>query len=1082
MKTSFRKFIGKENRHMWSEMAMGTSFNDRMGGLPLNQGLANLLSFAGSMHSNPRMIETIRANILRWVVTEGLAEAVSNRSVLAKMINDKIREMAKEEIPMTQRPGAGQQIPIAQPGLRPAVGESYVYETVKSKRGSNELNYKYHREAPRIPYVHDVDVFSEIARQNIFQELGALARGTNPKKFWEDFDEIWKQRFEPKSIPVRVSGYEGATLSLPQINEVLRKRGFEEFMFGTPAGYMQYVEKGDYLPRSMRYHTDDPNQQHGPDLTRFERLTNKHGEEIIDFHGIGVPDNLVAYTRVLAPMRRNFAALAAGIEDKRISPDQLDAQYQKIASAISGGQFQFADAPEFKSAADASLHTFGLKKGDKKEFPAALIPKLVAAVKAGLQGAFTISPDGLAVMVGGSSHVEPTGKGDRYGQHFKVSPQVQERMFQQIFANVPENVLNGQVDDESLEVEITPRLAWKNTLSSFMDKDSKAAARLQAGQRWELKKVINNAFDINPKLVSPDMVVSLKDRPRPAEFLTKAKEAIHELTPEIMDELSRKGYKVNGQRVLSDLDQMKALIDGPPFDGKMILTKGSDRVQLVNEKGRYVVRTRTSGEEPFKVPHDSSPVSHLLGGVQLGQAQGRGHLDTFPTRHYKDQTKFINQLKSGMYGILDKITDNPDDAASQGHKLPSVVKGVRAARNNATHGKVRGTLITPELLDRELLTADEMVLTYGEEALRALSGHRAMKWGFISDEDFLANKGKKWDVEKDLEKEANKDIDDGTGGKTLKARLFAAMEESPDDADMREFVDDLVQDMDDLVHSGKDITPENLGIADNPELADRIMKAVGENAFWGRVTLIRRYVLNKIMKDINVIVNQNRSKAASQLGSGSEDQDSDFWAPSEEEGEDGEVKRGGTVSRDNAEEDDDSWSYEAGYFRPEAPGELRDIASRVGQLKQQKTAPISGPAQTSPAQQTDDDDELSGFQQFRQQQQTAQAVPPRQATPDMSNLGAYTTPDDDDDELSGFQQFRKNWKNESADLLSYKNWKETYAVFDPKKAKPSKGAGFNWWGTPGNSGGTEIGGEVETTKNDPDGTKGLKHGRKKRTG
>lgn len=1042
---------------------MGTSHNERMGGLPLNQGLANLLSFAGSMHENPKVIETIRANILRWVVTEGLAEAVSNRRALARMINTEIEKMATEEIPMSQRPGTGQQIPIVQPGLRPAVGESVVYdETIKSKTGSNDLDYKYHQD---VPYVHDVDVFSPIARQEIFEELGERAGGINPDDFWGKYDQIWLSKFEPRSIPVRVGGYEGATLSLQKINAILEERGFESFHFGTPSGYMQYVEKGDYLPKSMRYHTGDPNQQHGPDLTRFKRLKNKHGEEIIDFQGIGVPDNLVAYTRVLAPMRRNFAALAAGIKDGRISPDQLDSQYQQIASSISGGQFKFADAPEFKNAADASLHTFGLKKGDKKDFPAALIPKLAAAVKVGLQGQFTISPDGLVAMTRGSSHVIPTGTGDRYGQHFTVSPQVQEKMFQQIFAGVPEEVLNGQAEDDQLEILITPRLAWKNTLSSFMDKDAESARLLQPGQRWELKKVIGNAFEANPKLVSPDMVAHLKDRVDPSGFLTKTKEAIHELTPEIMEELSNKGYKAEGQRVVSDLELMKKIIDAK--GGRMTLTKGSDRIELANEKGRYVVRTRTAGDEPFKVPHDAGDVSHLLGGTQLGQAQGRGHLDTYPMRHYEDQTEFIDQLKGGMYG-------EPDRGAQHGYELDSVQKGVRAARNNATKGgKVRGVVITPELMDKEIGTAQEMVWSYGEEALRALSGHRAMKWGFISDEDFLANKGKKWDVEKDLEKEADKDIDDGKGGRTLKSRLFAAMGESPDDAEMRGLVDDLVQDMDDLVHSGKDITPENLDIADQPELAARIMKAVGENAFWGRVTLIRRYVLNKIMKDLNAIINQDRSKAASQLGSGSEDQDSDFWAPTEEEGEDGETKRGGGITPSDAE-DDDSWSYEGGYFRPGEPGEVRDIASRVNRMKQQKKAPISGaPVQTTGK--TGGEEAAWDLEAaFGQPQQQAVAPQQRQATPDMSNRGAFTMPDEEEWDLS--KAF------ESADLLSYKNWKETYAVFDPKKAKPSKGSGFNWWGTPGNSGGTEIGGEVETAKSDPDGTKGLKHGRKKRTG
>lgn len=60
----------------------------------------------------------------------------------------------------------------------------------------------------------------------------------------------------------------------------------------------------------------------------------------------------------------------------------------------------------------------------------------------------------------------------------------------------------------------------------------------------------------------------------------------------------------------------------------------------------------------------------------------------------------------------------------------------------------------------------------------------------------------------------------------------------------------------------------------------------------------------------------------------------------------------------------------------------------------------------------------------------------------------------------------------------FKQIMETDAVYDG--TKPKTGCGFNWWGAVGKAGGTEIGGEVETANEDPDGTKNTKKRRKSR--
>jgi hypothetical protein len=54
---------------------------------------------------------------------------------------------------------------------------------------------------------------------------------------------------------------------------------------------------------------------------------------------------------------------------------------------------------------------------------------------------------------------------------------------------------------------------------------------------------------------------------------------------------------------------------------------------------------------------------------------------------------------------------------------------------------------------------------------------------------------------------------------------------------------------------------------------------------------------------------------------------------------------------------------------------------------------------------------------------------------------------------------------------------ETEVVYNPK-IKPKKNCGWNYWGKPGLPGGTEIGGEVDTVEEDPDGSGSRKRKRR----
>ncbi|CAE7860285.1 unnamed protein product [Symbiodinium microadriaticum] len=893
------------------------------------------------MHDNPKVVLLIRANLLKWIVTQGLAEAVRNRKALAKLVNAKI-EGLMGDVPMSQKPKPSG----VQPGeMRPAVGESVSYmETGRNKLGTQDTEYDYHR---NVPTVHDVDVFSPIARREIFEELGQLAQGIDPDSFWEDIDRKWFNELEPQSVPIKHRGYEQVSMSLENINNALEEKGFEPFHFGGTHGYMQFVEKGDYLPRSQRFQSEDPNQQHGPDLSRFKTFKKRSGEEVIDFTGIPVSADLDAYAKALGPMRRNFNALANGIKTGAISPDELGDQYQQIASAVSGGQFKFSEPTEFSGAhahSNAAKATFGLDK--KKKFPALLIPKLAKAIKVGLSGELRIGNGALGNLVAGTKngHIVPTGNKHKGADGFTISQELQDHMFNMIFKGIPEDVMTGEYfgkesgeDEKQLQFDITPRLAWKTTIQSspFLG-DQKKLGNLKAGQRWEIAQVVGNAYKIDKSLVTPDLQARLKERPDPSEFMTKNKIATHELTPEVANQLIAKGYKFNGRRVETPEEVFEIIAS----DGTAVASKGSDKIKLAQEKDKFVMHIHVAGDEPFKVDFDAGDVSHLLGGGQLPQAQGRGHVMAFPMRHYEDQTAFIDELKQGAYG-------EPSNGAAHAHEMSTVKTAANAAFKNATWGgKTRGgLLITPELLERHLGIAHGGILAqmYGDEALRQLSGNRVMKWGFITDEDYAKNK--KWDVDSDVEKEAESEISEGEGGRSLKSLLVKRLgvDMDTDDYDPNAFLEDMVQAMSQIVDSGGAISQESLSETLGKEIQgnqwEAIEKALGENAKWGRVTLLRRWFLNKLMMEVRAAINQDiATTQGSQLGSGG---DGEKEVSFDQLGDD---------EYERVDDDGDVSDYEGGYYRPD--GDPMTIADKIDSVKRRKKGAASAPpVQDQPVQQ-----------------------------------------------------------------------------------------------------------------------------------
>ena len=209
---------------------LGTSFADLRP--RINQPMANLIS---SVHGTG-----LRARALEWLVTEGLQQASIGREKLLAIINQKsqgnnlkIGQRLQNILPSKKVAGIGEaRQPVGYPG---------------EDKFSNDKT------------ITSLDLFSPEAYK-LIPELNSIAiDGLS-------IQDYYAKHFEPKEMNIYAAPGELMHFDLEQMRKTLEAYGFKSFKYGGFDGYMQYLEKGDYLPDEKKRVYTSRNDQHGPDL------------------------------------------------------------------------------------------------------------------------------------------------------------------------------------------------------------------------------------------------------------------------------------------------------------------------------------------------------------------------------------------------------------------------------------------------------------------------------------------------------------------------------------------------------------------------------------------------------------------------------------------------------------------------------------------------------------------------------------------------------------------------------------------------------------------------------------------------
>jgi hypothetical protein len=272
------------------------------------------------------------------------------------------------------------------------------------------------------------------------------------------------------------------------------------------------------------------------------------------------------------------------------------------------------------------------------------------------------------------------------------------------------------------------------------------------------------------------------------------------------------------------------------------------------------------------------------------------------------------------------------------------------------------------------------------------------------------------------------------GGKGIHAQLFRTGHK---EEEVRQAI------IDDVMEKIRDKVP----LIDMGEWGEKVSVAFGKNAFGARVKAVANYVFGAMKKEAGKEAEHVRkTKSFSSLGGTNAD------------GEEG--------------------HYDAGSRGFEGGTEGREVLDgkkvvRPGELRTQFNIP-------------DVEDEPENLTTAGGPAKKTVSPPPAQSVAPMGSALAANT----SKYASHYEgqpaaptpapapapggKYASRYKVEGFKLRTYGQWlrEMTSAVYDPKKRKPRKGAGFNWEGTPGNVGGTSISGEADTAKTDPTGKKG----------
>lgn len=997
--------------------------------LPVTEGMANLLSLIRGQGT--------RTRALSWLTTEGLYQASENRQRLFKLVKDQLA-------------GSG----ILRGGRVSNVPSS------KKVAGIHEM-------AQDVTYSEDPN---EISPLDLFSREGlnrfpALAQVSIDGMGIEDY---WFKHFEPKEMRIYVRDNRGSQrFSLKEMNDYLvNELKVSPFYYGGHNGYLQYVEKGDWLPLGQQRH-GSPNKQFGPDMRPImDKNGNPVGREFDASTGKPIPiyrfmggstrrsHDLKDMEKVISGLEYKMSKLAeepgndslknligSFLKQYEIETGRKGAAKRLFGKSFERGTYDLMAPghPDYEEKYEAG---FDPNKMVSRDFD---IQEFINRVWVGMDE--PVGPFGLAYFkhperfgpVWDGTGTPPEngwhriiGKNERHcrscdainprdavaclscGKKFAKTKGLEPKS---LFIAVPNDDMKKNIINH-----ITAKWPWYITVRANWNT---ADPELGAGRNnfWVASAFINNASKTYPDLDNISTVYAYdSDSPGFAQQSIHSDEEEIEVNPKPIDNepintrdpllksLWDSGYRWKGEEP-NWAEKGKVPTGDQPTIKKFYLQLGNDHLEIRRKTfadGSTKWYAMMPSDELAQIDTNSDVKSRtwLAGNVLMDPDLKTRDIDLHPGTE-SDYNKLIDDLMMGKYGEpLNTPIYNP-------LTLPSVVDSVTMAKSRynkkmreINRGKTSDNFETDDLKSLAL------------QGIQARSGDSVLKWGFVTNRDFAE---RKWT--------------------TRENGIYGILTQNVDTFDeekikaTKEAADNVTNIINQMIENG-----ESWDKFVRKGVQHSVLKAVKKNAFESRKYVISDFIYRSMMRDTNDQMKQN-AISASALGKeddeGNEQKfqagawDQNLMAAQQTSGEEG-SKYNKTYGRTSSQinrsgeyvDDPTTW-------RSMSPNDIRRVAG-LSELPAEPSNILPMPPKTP-----------------TQKRVTQRSVPIQDDIPNWSKI-------DDQEDLPDWGKFSENYPDIWEDIAKY--WKETWAVYDG--TKPKDGCGFNWWGAVGHPLGVSIEGDV----------------------
>ncbi len=804
MKTESKfKMFSPENPYLPISEVAGMSKGEIR--FPITTPIANFLSInQGS--------DEYRARILNWILTDGLMHASQNREKLLQLVQAQLQKPASNITPFNRA-----NVQPTAPS-RKVAGMQEMARQVVGAQGVDPDNGE----------ITSHDLFSPEA----WKEKPELASVRIDGK---SITEWFEEHGEPTTMVIEFTPGAYRRINIRKGNALLESFGLEPFKYGGFDGYIQYVEKGSYMPSHQRRGMYAPNDQHGVDLRpekKFDRSTGRyvdvedirgfdsHGNPLMNFMGGASSADVRRASRKVSGMRADFTrtieAIKNGQGNHGLSPEQVETyksllDTSKLLTRMEQGVFD-KGAGRKSAAAKLGIDDYG---GNEARVPLPDLPMpqelFIDKVSEGISQVNRAKankwqhPEKFGPEWNGVGEPPRSGFFRIQGDHiiFRLNPKQQSDVLSHIFSSVDrDGMINAR-----FELQAVPSLREAGPVGVT---------------RWNVSSLFNKGAKANKKdLEGMKMVMYHMRGIDPRHFV--ADQDYHKIEVDPYDEQDPTLVKLidNGYRWELNTPREKAL-QKPDFDNRpqnFLTLKGSRYKVERNEKDGKFYLSVPLDRDGKPVPPSSygktgqswlgaTKQSSLSGGI------GGGHVNSNPAGP-KTWAHLEKLLLAGELG-------EPDGPHSSLTELPCIRKGVAQAES-----RYRGIYQFAPTIDKTQL------IVWGIEALKSFSNDPAFQVGYVTQDEVEKILSFDSEEESQIEKEFEKK---GRGVKPLLHRHGLTQPDAQDDL---------------INHIASQFGKKPIIDYDavSPEHIEKVKAAFGENAFLARTRIVANYVFQQMGKE-----------------------------------------------------------------------------------------------------------------------------------------------------------------------------------------------------------------------------------------